>query len=179
MIVVMRAIAQVCLVAFLSAGAMNPAFADFGKPKPKIDCKKPENKNKPACKPKVGRATDDEIYHAAYWMAREGRYAAALDILAMAQHQDDPRILNATGFATRKLGHVDAALPFYHRALQRDPGYVLAREYLGEAYLAKGDLAAAIDQLTAIEARCGRSCTAYIHLAGYIDAFKAGQRERG
>jgi len=149
------------------------ATADFGAPKKKIDCTKPENKKKDACKPSAGQSTDDQIFNAAYWMAREGKYTEALEVLAMAADQNDPRILNATGFATRKLGHVDKALPYYHKALSLDPNYVLAREYLGEAYLTKGDLASAKDQLAEIQQRCGTACTAYVHLAGHIAAFEA------
>ncbi len=168
----MFAVVAAAALALLPAAAS----ADFG-PKPKVDCKKAANKDKPACKPSRGAATDDEIYNAAYWMARQGQYAQSLTVLAMAANPNDPKILNATGFATRKLGNVDAALPYYARALAINPNFVLAREYLGEAYLSKGDVASARGQLTEIEQRCGTSCTAYVHLAGHISAFvtKAGK----
>lgn len=163
------------LVAILVAATLalmpSAASADFD-PKPKVDCKKAANKTKPACKPQLGVSTDDEIYNAAYWMARQGQYAEALTVLAMAANPNDPKILNATGFATRKLGNVEAALPFYARALAIDPNLVLAREYLGEAYLSKGDLMGARDQLTEIENRCGTTCTAYVHLASHISVFE-------
>lgn len=167
----------ITLVIALTAVILIPAasYADFDAPKKKIDCKKPENKNKPACKPKLGEASDDEIYNAAYWMARSGQYRQALEVLRMAANPDDPRILTATGFATRKLGSVDDALPYYHRALTRNPDYVLAREYLGEAYLTKGDLAAAEGELTEIARRCGTACTAYTHLAAHVSAYKSGR----
>jgi tetratricopeptide (TPR) repeat protein len=170
-------IALSCSVALCLALA-GPAAADFDAPKPKkVDCSKPANKNKPACKDKSNRASDDEIYNAAYWMAREGAYQKALEVLRQARNGDDPRILTATGFATRKLGDVDAALPYYLKALALNPGYVQAREYLGEAYLTKGNLAAAEGELSEIERRCGQTCTAYVHLAQHIDAFKtAGAR---
>ncbi len=163
--------------AMLSVSA--PVIADdFGPPK-KIDCKKAENKNKPACKPKAGVSTDDELHNAAYWLARDGQYAKALDILRLAANPDNPRILNATGFATRKLGHVDAALPYYQKALSIDPNYVLAREYLGEAYLAKGDLASAEGQLSEIAGRCGTACTAYTNLSREIAAYQAKAKSSG
>lgn len=168
-------VAAACLAVALPAVAM----ADFGPPKKKIDCTKPENRDKAACKPKRGAATDDEIYHAAYWMAREGRHAEALGVLKSARDPDDPRILNATGFATRKLGDVDAALPYYRRALARDPDMVLARAYLGEAYLMKGDVASAERQLAEIERRCGTPCEAHAHLAAHIAIYKAGAAKRG
>lgn len=159
--------------------AAGPASADFDAPKKKIDCKKPENKSKPACKPKRGEATDDEVYHAAYWMAREGRYAEALTVLKAARNGEDPRILTATGFATRKLGDVDAALPFYHRALAQNPDLVMTRAYLGEAYLSRGDVAAAEGQLQDIAQRCGTVCEAYQSLADHIATYKANTSRRG
>jgi tetratricopeptide (TPR) repeat protein len=155
------------------------ATADFGPPKKKIDCTKPENKNKPACKPKHGEASDDEVYHAAYWLAREGRFAEALRVLKAARNPDDPRILNATGFVTRKLGFTDAALPYYQRALAQDPDFVLARAYLGEAYLMKNDLPAAQVQLGEIARRFGTACEAYARLAANIATYKTNAAHGG
>jgi tetratricopeptide (TPR) repeat protein len=150
-----------------------PVQADFGPPKKKLDCTKAENKKKPECKPKAANASDDEIYHAAYWMAREGRYSEALEVLNLARDREDPRILNATGFATRKLGDVEGALPYYHRALARDPDYVLARAYLGEAYLSQGRLAQAKEQLGEIAKRCGTACAPHNYLATRIAQYEA------
>lgn len=150
------------------------AFADFDPPaRPKIDCSKPGNQNKPACKNRHGdQLSDDEIYNAAYWMARQGQYREALDLLKGAKNANDPRILNATGFATRKLGDVDAALPYYARALEIKPDYAVAREYLGEAFLAKGDLKSARAQLGEIETRCGKTCAPYGELSQQIASYE-------
>jgi tetratricopeptide (TPR) repeat protein len=149
------------------------AIADFGPPaRPKVDCTKPANKNKPACKPHH-QMSDDEIYNAAYWMARAGQYREALALLARAKDHNDPRILNATGFATRKLGDVEGALPYYARALEINPNYAVAREYLGEAFLAKGDLTSARTQLGEIERRCGKTCAPYAELSKQIASYEA------
>jgi tetratricopeptide (TPR) repeat protein len=150
------------------------AVADFDPPaRPKIDCTKPGNQNKPACKNKHGELSDDEIYNAAYWMARGGQYREALALLARAKDHNDPRILNATGFATRKLGDVDGALPYYARALEINPNYAVAREYLGEAFLAKDDVASARAQLGEIERLCGRTCAPYAELSKQIASYEA------
>lgn len=166
------------IVAALALTVVVPisASADFDPPKKKVDCRKPENKTKPACKPKAGEASDDEIYNAAYWMARQGQYSAALHVLKGARDPSDPRILNATGYATRKLGDVDAAMTFYHRTLARDPDYVLARAYLGEAYLMKDAVAAAEAQLHEIGRRCGTACEAYASLSRNIAGYRASNR---
>lgn len=155
------------------------AEAFFDAPAPKVDCSKRENRSKPQCKksdlaPQPAKP-GDEVFFAAYGLARAGQYAAALDVLRLAD-QSDPRVLNYQGFATRKLGDVDAALPYYRRALAIDPNYVLARAYMGEAYLQKGDAARARDELGEIERRCGRVCAEYVDLALEIDAHERGVR---
>lgn len=152
------------------------------KPKPAVDCTKKANKTKPECHPgalpsnDASRLSDDELYNAAYWLSRQGDYASSLALLKQVKNADVPRVLNATGFATRKLGDVDAAFPYYARALALDPNYTKAREYLGEAHLSKGDLASAKVQLNEIAARCGKSCSGYPELASQIEAFEAGHK---
>lgn len=170
---VRASIVVVCCSLALTLLAAPAARADFDPPvKKKVDCSKPENKNKPACKPS-NTASDDEIYNAGYWLARNANYAEALAVFRMARDHNDPRILTGIGFATRKLGDVDAAFAYYDRALSRDPGLVLTRAYLGEAHLMKHDLAAAEIQLREIERRCGASCEAYAQLAGHIAAYRS------
>ncbi len=173
-------------------GAFSPPAASFfDEPAPKIDCSKKENRSKPQCKksqlgpqlePKIApapviasRSPGEEVFFAAYGLARAGQYAAALDILKVAD-QSDPRVLNYRGFATRKLGDVDGALPFYRRALDINPDYALARAYMGEAYLQKGLTVEARGQLAEIERRCGRICAEYVDLAMQIDAHDKATR---
>jgi tetratricopeptide (TPR) repeat protein len=172
-----RCAALVAAAAFLVPAS---AFADFDPPaRPKIDCTKPGNKNKPACKDQHGVLSDDEIYNSAYWMARQGQYREALVLLSRAKNKNDPRVLNATGFATRKLGNVDGALPYYARALEINPNYTVAREYLGEAFLAKGDVRNAQAQLGEIEQRCGKACAPYATLLQQIASFEARHASGG
>ena len=49
-------------------------------------------------------------------------------------------MLGSIGYSTRRLGDVDKGIGYYHQALAIDPGYTKVREYLGEAYLQKGDV---------------------------------------
>ena len=173
------------VLAAVVVSPLPPAGAFFDAPAPKIDCKKKENRSKPACKqsglPRPGSgqaARSEEIFFAAYGLARAGQYAAARDILRLGD-QTDARVLNYTGFVTRKLGDVDGALPYYRRALAIDPDYVLARAYMGEAHLQQGDVAAARLELGEIEARCGRSCAEYVDLAMQIAAHGASSSRPG
>lgn len=166
------------MAALLVAVAPLQATADDGPAKPRVDCSKPKNKTKPECKPSH-RASDDEIINGAYWLAHTGKHAEALALLTTVQSKENPRALNAMGFATRKLGNVDGALPYYARALALEPNYVQAREYLGEAFLAKGDLASAREQLGEIERRAGKSSVSFANLKREIGAFEAQHADRG
>lgn len=157
--------------ASLLAGAV-PAMADDGPATPRIDCSKPKNKNKPACKPHHA-ATDDAVVNGAYWLAHAGKYREALTLLGSVADKENPRALNAMGFATRKLGNVDGALPYYARALALQPDYVQAREYLGEAFLAKGDVVHAREQLGEIERRAGAASVSFANLKREITAFES------
>lgn len=163
------AVSAALAIALAPSGAS--AFGDEPA-KPKIDCSKKANKSHPACKNNRDGATDDEVYNAAYWLAKSGSYAEARALLLTASNPDDPRILNYLGYTTRKLGDVDGALVYYGKALALKPDYTLARSYLGEAHLQKGDVTAAKSELGEIERRCGTGCQEYAELAGHIDRFE-------
>jgi tetratricopeptide (TPR) repeat protein len=115
---------------------------------------------------------DEELFYAGYWLAKNGQYEKALGYLTLAQKKDE-RVLTYIGFATRKLGHVDEALPMYERALALNPDYAVARAYLGEAFLTKGQPEQARVQLSEIERRCGATCAPYVDLKGHIQDFEA------
>jgi tetratricopeptide (TPR) repeat protein len=119
------------------------------------------------------RMSDNELFYAGYWLAKNGQYDKALGYLALAQNKDE-RVLTYIGFATRKLGHVDDALPIYEKALAVNPDYAVARAYLGEAYLTKGQPDLARAQLSEIERRCGATCAPYVDLKGHIRDYEAG-----
>jgi tetratricopeptide (TPR) repeat protein len=155
----------------LAAGALviapGAALAQKGEPapKPKIDCSKKANQGKAACQNKNQELSDDEIFFAGYWLARKGEFTLALHYLNQARNKDDARVLTYIGYATRKLGNVDAAMGYYARALEIDANYTVARAYLGEAHLQRGERQKATDQLAEISARCGTTCEEYKELA--------------
>ncbi len=120
-----------------------------------------------------GELSDDELYLEAVSLIESGHYRAALDLLRSIEKRDVPKVLNYIGYSTRKLGDVDAGIKYYNKALALDPNYNVAREYLGEGYLQKGDLAKAKRQLAEIESRCGKDCHAYEELAAAIVKFEA------
>ena len=58
---------------------------------------------------------------------------------------------NLVGYAARKLGDYDKAFAAYDKCLSIDPDYAPAREYLGEAWLERGDSKKAREQLAMLE----------------------------
>ena len=107
-------------------------------------------------------------------LALLGRFDEAITILSLAHDKTDPRVLNYLGYAHRKAGRVLVGLGYYQEALRSDPDYTLVREYLGEAHLQLGDVAAARNQLDEIKKRCGTGCSEYTELSAQIDAFVKG-----
>lgn len=88
-------------------------------------------------------------------LAYAGRHGDALALLARAPDQDDTMILTYRGYSTRSLGYLQRGLALYDRALAVDPDNLLARSYLGMAYLILGATDRAEAQLTEIRARGG------------------------
>jgi Tfp pilus assembly protein PilF len=60
------------------------------------------------------------------------------------------------GFTARKLGDFDAGMAYYTAALVIDPDNILARSYMGQGMVERGDLVGARMQLSEIRARDGR-----------------------
>lgn len=156
------------------ANAQTPVFSkDTGPVQAKCDGEAKGSAGWTAC---VGAAKaempDAELFYAGYWLAKTGRYQEALTYLNLARVKDE-RVLTYIGFATRKQGDVEKALPFYKEALQKNPDFVVARAYLGEAYLTKGEPARAKAELAEIATRCGTTCAAYVDLNQQIAAYAA------
>jgi len=133
-----------------------------------------DKKTKKCVDPQRGAVDDDSLYAAGRFLAEQGRYGEAITILSLAADKTDPRILNYLGYSHRKAGRVTVGLGYYQEALRHDPNYTLVREYMGEAYLQQGNVAAAKEQLTEIEKRCGKGCKEYALLAEQIDAYLKG-----
>jgi pentatricopeptide repeat protein len=121
-----------------------------------------------------GVLPDQALADNAYALAKAGRYDEALAVLDLMQDRETPRALNYRGYATRKLGHIDEGIGYYLKALALDPNYAQLREYLGEAYVSKGDIERAREQLRAIEAICGTACEEYQDLARAIAGHRPG-----
>jgi Flp pilus assembly protein TadD len=108
-----------------------------------------------------GELSDPEVTEYAFSLAKAERYQEALDTLDLLDNPKTPRALNYRGYATRKLGHTDEGIGYYLQSVALDPHYAQVREYLGEAYVIKGNLELARDQLKVIETLCGTDCEEY------------------
>lgn len=122
--------------------------------------------------------SDSELFYAGYWLARSGSYTEALDYLKLVR-VPDARTLTYIGFATRKLGNTDGALVHYYKALEFNPNYVVARAYMGEGFLAKGEPDKAKQQLAEIAQRCGISCVEFAELSGHIARYEKAASANG
>jgi len=138
-------------------------------------CKKGEvwsqAKNK-CVKATSGVLPDNELYEEGRGLAKAGQYEWALEVLGAVVNQDDPKVLNYIGYSHRKMGDFQTGMGYYKKALSLNPDYVLAREYLGEGYVANGQVDLAKAQLAEIEKRCGTTCEEYKDLAEEIEKVK-------
>lgn len=112
-------------------------------------------------KRQAGVLPDKEMAQYAYALAKAGRYAEAIEVLDLLKDPNTAVALNYRGYATRKLGKTDEGIAYYLKSVALDPHYAQVREYLGEAYVIKGDLARAREQLAEIKAICGTECEEY------------------
>jgi tetratricopeptide (TPR) repeat protein len=119
-------------------------------------------------KQKAGVLPDAALTDYAYALTKAERYAEAIQVLDLLKNPNTPEALNYRGYATRHLGKLEEGIGYYRKSVALDPNYAQVREYLGEAYVIKGDKAEAEAQLQAIERICGTGCEAYKHLADAI-----------
>lgn len=171
---IMRLLATGALALSLGLGVSTIAFAagDGGDSNSGAqNCKSGEvwstSQNK-CVKSSSGIVPDDDLYAQGRDLALAGEFDRAIEVLGAIKDKDKPGVLNYLGYAHRKSGMIDEGIAYYHQALAIDPDYVLAREYLGEGYVAAGKVTLARQQLREIGTRCGTNCEEYIELAEVI-----------
>ena len=132
--------------------------------------RKKNKKTKKVCvKATAGIIPDFEMYDQGRLLAKQGEYEWALTVLAAVQDKSDPDVLNMMGYSNRKAGRLDVAITYYQKALSLKPDFTLAREYLGEGFVAAGRLDLARVQLNEIKKISGTTSEEYIDLAAAID----------
>jgi Flp pilus assembly protein TadD len=81
-------------------------------------------------------------------------------------------VQNLLAYGYRNQNKLDLAFKHYREALRLDPSHRGAHEYIGEAYLMRGDKAKAQEHLAALERLCGKGCEEYQDLARAIATAK-------
>ena len=101
-------------------------------------------------------------------------FARAITLLEVAVQRtpDDADAWNQLAYATRKSGDPAKSIPLYQKALALDPRHTGAHEYIGEAYLALGDLAKAKEHLARLNRICLFSCEEYRDLKKAVQAYE-------
>jgi len=173
----MKKLVYLSLAAFLMTSGSSMTFAAGGggaePAAPVKKCKKGEVPKKvgnswKCVKVESGILPDEDLYQQGRALAKAGEYEWALQVLAAVQNQNDPRVLNYTGYSNRKAGRLEIGITYYRKALAIDPNFVLAREYLGEGYVAAGRIDLAKLELNEIKTRAGTGSEEYQDLAKAI-----------
>jgi tetratricopeptide (TPR) repeat protein len=126
-------------------------------------------KKKKCVKKEEGRLPDSELIEQAWALARKGEFEAGRLLFSSVADKQRPEVLNGLGYTNRKLGQFKEAIGFYQQAIDLDPNYAEAREYLGEGYVTMGKIDLAKQQLSEIKRICGTSCEEYVDLNEAID----------
>jgi tetratricopeptide (TPR) repeat protein len=152
-----------------------PAFADGGgggsDRSDTPTCGKGEawdSRSQKCVKAENGVLPDKNLADNAYTLAKAGRYTEALAVLNLMRDPNTAVALNYRGYATRRMGRIDEGIGYYLKSVALDPNYAQVREYLGEAYVIKGDFPRAEAQLHAIKTICGTTCEEYQNLLVFI-----------
>jgi tetratricopeptide (TPR) repeat protein len=173
----MKKLLYLSLATFLMTSASSMTFAagggGSGAPEPVLHCKKGEvvkkvGNVKKCVKVQSGILPDEDLYQQGRLLAKAGQYDWALQVLAAIQNQNDPRVLNYTGYSNRKAGRLEIGITYYRKALAINPNFVLAREYLGEGYVAAGRIDLAKLELNEIKTRAGTGSEEYQDLSKAI-----------
>jgi tetratricopeptide (TPR) repeat protein len=167
------------LLAFGFSLAAGAALAAGSSPPDTPTCSRGEvyNSSTKKCeRQQAGVLPDQDLANYAYALAKAKRYDEAIAVLNLMKNPNTAQALNYRGYATRHMGKLDEGIQYYLRSVKLDPHYAQVREYLGEAYVIKGDLASARYQLRQIKTICGNSeCEEYEDLEKAI----AGHPEEG
>ena len=125
-------------------------------------------------------APADRVLVAARQALSRQDYAGAAGMLreAVGTSPTNADYHNLYAFAVRRGPSPDMDLVFrhYREALRLDPKHRGAHEYIGEAYLAVGELARAKEHLAQLDRLCFFGCEEYADLKSAIAAYEARSR---
>lgn len=160
----------------LAAGTDEPPPPPRPAPKP---TPKPEPKSDSKDAPKaVPNAAVDPDYAAGRSAVEARNWQTAIALLSKAALRDpeNANVQSYLGFSKRNAGDWEAAMQHYRTALKLNPQHRGATEYIGQAYLLRGNVQLAVAQLNRLEKICGRGCEEYASLARAIDDARANPK---
>jgi tetratricopeptide (TPR) repeat protein len=102
------------------------------------------------------RFNDTNRYDAVRELAYAGAFDRAMAVLDTFENALDDGRLTYLGLVSRKMGDEEAGMAWYQAALVQNSDNLLARSYMGQAYVTAGDAVAARAQLREIRRRGGR-----------------------
>jgi len=120
-------------------------------------------------------APRDSQYAEAERAVKRGDYPAAIRLLegVVAKDQRNADGYNLLAYSIRKSGDPAKSIPIYEKALAIDPKHKGAHEYIGEAYLALGDLDKAKQHLATLDKLCFLPCEEYTDLKKAVQAYES------
>lgn len=127
-----------------------------------------DKKAKECVKEEESSLNDSDLLDNGRALAYAGRFEEAVKVLDKIENKQTAEVQNYLGFSSRNAGDLDKGLAHYRVALSIDPDYTLARSYMGQALLKKGDRAAAVIQLSEIKSRVGTDAREYKLLAASL-----------
>jgi tetratricopeptide (TPR) repeat protein len=102
------------------------------------------------------------------WSSKAGKCVRQQGSLDTLKNPNTAEALNYRGYATRQLGRTDEGISYYLESVALDPHYAKVREYLGEAYVIKGQMKLARAQLATIKNLRGTRSEEYRDLSEAI-----------
>lgn len=114
------------------------------------------------------RLEDADRLNAVRELAYAGRTDSAVQVLGSVENQTSGVAQTYHGFLARQMGDMDSAMRHYSAALIANPDNLLARSYMGQAFVLQNDARAAQAQLIEIRMRGGSGTWAEVALAKAI-----------
>jgi len=124
---------------------------------------------------KVDDTRSRQLLQEAQTALQRGDYPAAIRLLegVVAKDQRNADGYNLLAYSIRKSGDPAKSIPIYEKALAIDPKHKGAHEYIGEAYLALGDLDKAKQHLATLDKLCFFPCEEYTDLKKAVQAYES------
>lgn len=138
----------------------------------------------PACaafnEPSAAAPVKDPDYEGGVKAVRAENWPEAIARLdnAAKKHPRSADVHNLLGYVNRKSGNLDRSFTHYRIALDLDPEHRGAHEYIGEAWLLRGDVEKARSHLDELARLCRSDCEEFRDLAKAIAEFENGGRPR-